>query len=106
MGERVRYVTDGAKDFVAVLKRHELTIASFSKLTGLDRVELQRVANGERQRVTVDQAFEICEAVEKHLGEQLTLKRFANSKHVRKLLFEQRCVVRNKIARTRSPRAA
>jgi hypothetical protein len=56
-------VTDGARDLRAYLTEIDQSVPDFCDEHGLDRIQVQRVMNGERwRRITVDFAFAILTA--------------------------------------------
>lgn len=55
-----RRITDGGRDLRAFLTTHKISVPDFCEQHGLDRIQVQRVLNGERwKRVTVDFAYSI-----------------------------------------------
>ncbi len=100
MDTKERFVTDGARDFLAALKRLDMSLTEFCERSHLDRIEVQRIVNGERQRVAIDSALDIVLAAEK-LGETIELRRFAHSKAVRKKLFDKKSKATKEAARSR-----
>lgn len=55
-----RRITDGGRDLRAYLDANEISVPDFCEQHGLDRIQVQRVLNGDRwQRITVDFAFAI-----------------------------------------------
>lgn len=95
-----RFVTDGARDVVAALKRLDISVTEFCERSDLDRIEVQRILKGERQRIAIDSAVDIVDAMDE-LGEPIELRRFAHNKNVRKRLFEKRSKARKDAARSR-----
>ncbi len=58
-----RRVTDGGRELRAWLDRKGVSVPRFCELNRLDRIQVQRVLNGERwQRITVDFADAIFRA--------------------------------------------
>jgi hypothetical protein len=60
-GPKERLVTDGARALRAYLTRIEQSVPDFCEEHDLDRIQVQRALNGERQKISVDFA----EAIEK-----------------------------------------
>ncbi len=55
-----RRITDGGRDLRAYLTEHKVSVPDFCEKHGLDRIQVQRVLNGERwKRVSVDFANSI-----------------------------------------------
>lgn len=55
-----RRITDGARDLRAYLTEHSISVPDFCEEHGLDRIQVQRVLNGDRwKRITVDFAHAI-----------------------------------------------
>jgi hypothetical protein len=58
-----RRITDGGRQLRAYLTEHKVSVPDFCTQHGLDRIQVQRVLNGERwKRVTVDFAHSIEQA--------------------------------------------
>jgi hypothetical protein len=59
----VRMVTDGARDLLAYIRKHhprgEGGVPGFCEKHGLNRIQVQRAINGDRQRFSVDFAHAI-----------------------------------------------
>ncbi len=63
MGDR--RITDGGRDLRAYLTEQKISVPDFCEKHGLDRIQVQRVLNGERwKRVTVDFANSIEKATD------------------------------------------
>jgi hypothetical protein len=55
-----RRITDGGRDLRAYLTEHKISVPDFCEKHGLDRIQVQRVLNGDRwKRVTVEFAHAI-----------------------------------------------
>ena len=68
-----RRITDGGRDLRAFLTEHKISVPDFCEKHGLDRIQVQRVLNGERwKRVTVDFAHSIDRAT----GGRISYTRF------------------------------
>lgn len=93
-----RFVTEGAKDLRAWLTKRNISVPTFCEEHDLDRIEVQRIMNGERQRVTCDMAVDICDAV----AGDIDIRRFAHTKAMRKLLFERRSILRKNAGKNRA----
>jgi hypothetical protein len=60
-----RRITDGGRDLRAYLTEIEMSVPDFCEKHGLDRIQVQRVLNGERwKRITVDFANAIKRATD------------------------------------------
>jgi hypothetical protein len=57
-----RRVTDGARALRAYLIKIGISVPVFCERNGLDRIQVQRVLNGERVRISVDFALSIQKA--------------------------------------------
>jgi len=58
-----RKVTDGGRDLREYLTLKKISVPTFCEQQGLNRIQIQRVLNGERyQRISVDLAFAIEDA--------------------------------------------
>lgn len=89
---RPLYVSRGAKDLRAWLDRNGLSVPVFCSKHELNRIEIQRILNGYRQRVPVDVAYDICTAV----GGEIAIDRFAHTPAVRRLLVERRSAAKKR----------
>ena len=66
-------ITDGARDLRAYLTEQGMSVPDFCARHGLDRIQVQRVLNGERwRRITVDFAH----AIEKATGSRISWTRW------------------------------
>lgn len=75
---RARSTTAGARELRAYLSANGVSITRFCEANGLDRIQVQRVLNGERTRISVDFARNVeratSGAVAWHLWSSETLK--------------------------------
>lgn len=68
-----RRVTDGGRDLLAFIRKQKSNIPKFCEEHGLDRVQIQRVINGERwQRISVD----LADRIEKATAGKVKMRRF------------------------------
>lgn len=66
-------ITDGARDLRAYLTDQEISVPDFCEKHDLDRIQVQRILNGERwRRITVDFAY----AIEKATGGKVAWTRW------------------------------
>lgn len=60
-----RRITDGGRELRSFLTEHKVSVPDFCEQHGLDRIQVQRVLNGERwKRVSVDFAHSIEKATD------------------------------------------
>jgi len=59
-----RFVTDGARDLRVWLDGQGIGIPKFCEQHGFDRVDVQRIMKGERQRISVNFAFDVEDATD------------------------------------------
>jgi hypothetical protein len=69
-----RMVTKGARDLRAYMNRNGMNLPEFCEQHGLDRINVKRILDGERQRITVDFAL----AIERATGGEVRWKRWAS----------------------------
>lgn len=73
-----RRITEGARELRKYLDEIRMSVPSFCELHDLDRIQVQRVLNGERwQRISVDFAFEIERATKGRVSWTLFLSKTA-----------------------------
>jgi hypothetical protein len=92
------FVTEGAKDLRAWLDKHGISVPDFCEQHDLDRVEVQRCMNGERQRITVNFAKDI----ELATRGDVKIVRWAHSDAVMRRLTERRSKVRRAATKRRA----
>lgn len=81
-----RFVTDGARDLRAWLDEQGIGIPKFCEMHGFDRIDVQRIMKGERQRISVNFAFDVEDATEG----AVTARRWAQSRAVMTKLRNRR----------------
>jgi plasmid maintenance system antidote protein VapI len=59
-----RRITEGGRQLRAYLKRVGQTVPEFAEAHGLDRIQVQRVLKGDRERISVDFALAIEKATD------------------------------------------
>jgi len=97
-GNREAFVTEGAKDLRVWLDKHGVSVPTFCEQHDLDRIEVQRCMNGERQRIAVNFA----KAIEDATGGDVKIVRWAHSAATMRRLTERRSKVRKAATKRRA----
>lgn len=92
------FVTDGARDLREWLDGHGISVPVFCDANGLDRVEVQRCMNGERQRIPVNFAKDIFDATKG----AIPIVRWAHSATVMRRLRERRSKLRKAATKSKA----